>query len=274
MARPRGFRLNAKNFFLTYPRCNISITDALHQIKQIQTPVNKKFIRVCKELHENGEPHLHVLVQFEGRFQITSQHFFNLVSPNSSRQFHCNIQSASSSSDVKSYIEKGGDYIDDGEFQIDGRSARGGQQAIADVYAEALNASTKHIALQIIKEKDPKTYVLQFHNINTNLDKNFVVPPSPYVHPFPPGSFNQVPDEMQQWVENNVKDSAARPYRPISIEGPSRVGKTVWARSLGPHNYLCGHLDLNEKIFSNDAWYNVIDDVNPHYLKRFGLSML
>nr|QIN51026.1 hypothetical protein [Begomovirus sp.] len=66
-------------------------------------------------------------------------------------------------------------------------------------------------------------------------------------------------------------DSAARPDRPISIviEGPSRIGKTVWARTLGPHNYLCGHLDLSPKVYSNSAWYNVIDDVNPQYLKHF-----
>ena len=43
----------------------------------------------------------------------------------------------------------------------------------------------------------------------------------------------------------------------------------MWARSLGPHNYLCGHLDLSPRVYNNDAWYNVIDDVDPHYLKHF-----
>nr|AKE34116.1 AC1 [Okra enation leaf curl virus] len=43
----------------------------------------------------------------------------------------------------------------------------------------------------------------------------------------------------------------------------------MWARSIGPHNYLCGHLDLSPKVYSNDAWYNVIDDVDPHFLKHF-----
>lgn len=139
------------------------------------------------------------------------------------------------------------------------------------VVKKALNAPSKSIALQIIKEEDPKSYVLQFHNINANLDRIFAVPPTPYVNPFPPNSFNQVPQEMNQWAINNVVDSAARPDRPFSIiiEGPSRVGKTVWARSLGPHNYLCGHLDLNSKVFSNDVWYNVIDNVNPNYLKHW-----
>ncbi|KAI8547519.1 hypothetical protein RHMOL_Rhmol07G0202100 [Rhododendron molle] len=73
---------------------------------------------------------------------------------------------------------------------------------------------------------------------------------------------------MVDWAQDNVTDIAARPDRPksIIIEGPSRVGKTKWARSLGPHNYLSGHLDLNPRVYSNDAWYNVIDDIPPHYL--------
>ncbi|KAG5548915.1 hypothetical protein RHGRI_014321 [Rhododendron griersonianum] len=151
-----------------------------------------------------------------------------------------NIQPARSSSDVKSYIEKGGDYEDWGEFQIDGRSARGGQNSIAEVYAEAVNAP----------------------------NKIFQIPIPPYVSPYNSESFNQVPRQIKSWAENNIKDDVARPDRPISIivEGPSRIGKTKWARSLGPHNYLSGHLDLNSNVYSNNAWYNVIDDVAPHYL--------
>ncbi|KAJ1442130.1 hypothetical protein SESBI_00940 [Sesbania bispinosa] len=103
------------------------------------------------ELHENGEPHLHALIQFEGRYQCTNYRFFDLVSPTSSTQFHPNIQNAKSSSDVKAYIDKDGDFIDYGEFQVDGRSSRGGKQDLADVYAEALNSSSKPQALQIIK---------------------------------------------------------------------------------------------------------------------------
>ncbi|QHB15487.1 AC1 [Papaya begomovirus 1] len=65
------------------------------------------------------------------------------------------------------------------------------------------------------------------------------------------------------------RDAAARPERPISIiiEGDSRTGKTMWARALGVHNYLSGHLDFNPRVYSNHVEYNVIDDVSPHYLK-------
>ncbi|KAJ1386757.1 hypothetical protein SESBI_40558 [Sesbania bispinosa] len=181
------------------------------------------------------------------------------------------INNAKSSSDVKAYIEKDGDFVDYGEFQIDGRSSRGVKQDLADVYAEALNSSSKTQALQIIKEKDPKTFFVQYHNISANADKIFAPPPQPYVSFFSSSSF-KLPEQLRLWLESELNldgASAARPIRPKSIivEGHSRMGKTQWARSLGRHNYLCGHLDFNSRCYSNDAVYNVIDDISPSYLK-------
>lgn len=263
---PRLFKIYAKNYFLTYPNCSLSKEEALSQLKNLETPTNKKYIKVCRELHENGEPHLHVLIQFEGKYQCKNQRFFDLVSSNRSAHFHPNIQAAKSSTDVKTYVEKDGEFIDFGVFQIDGRSARGGQQSANDAYAEALNSGSKSEALNILKEKAPKDYILQFHNLSSNLDRIFSPPLEVYVSPFLSSSFNQVPDELEEWVAENVVSSAARPWRPISIviEGDSRTGKTMWARSLGPHNYLCGHLDLSPKVYSNGRFDIVTGPYNRY----------
>ncbi|AAL11519.1 replication-associated protein [Pepper leaf curl virus] len=271
MAPPKKFRINAKNYFLTYPHCSLTKEEALSQIQAIETPTNKLFIRICRELHEDGTPHLHILIQFEGKFQCKNPRFFDLTSPTRSAHFHPNIQGAKSSTDVREYIAKNGDVLDHGVFQIDGRSARGGCQSANDAYAEALNSGSKASALTILKERAPKDYILQFHNLNSNLDKIFSPRIEMYISPFCSSSFDQVPEELNEWVAANVVSAAARPLRPISIvvEGDSRTGKTMWARSLGPHNYLCGHLDLSPKVYNNEAWYNVIDDVDPHYLKHF-----
>nr|AHW57433.1 Rep [Jatropha mosaic virus] len=270
MPSVQRFRVQSKNYFLTYPRCSLTKEEALSQLENLVTPVNKKFIKICRELHENGEPHLHVLIQFEGKYQCTNNRFFDLVSPTRSTHFHPNIQGAKSSSDVKSYIDKDGDTVEWGEFQIDGRSARGGCQSANDTYAKALNASSAEEALQIIKEEQPKDFILQNHNIRSNLERIFAKAPEPWVPLFPLSSFTNVPDEMKEWADDYFgRGSAARPERPISVivEGDSRTGKTMWARALGPHNYLSGHLDFNHRVYSNEVEYNVIDDVAPHYLK-------
>ncbi|AHX57826.1 replication-associated protein [Jacquemontia yellow mosaic virus] len=270
MPRRGSFSVNAKNYFLTYPQCSLTKEDVLSQIQNLQTPTNKKYIKVCRELHENGEPHLHVLIQFEGKYNCTNNRFFDLVSPNRSTHFHPNIQGAKSSSDVKSYLDKDGDVIEWGEFQIDGRSARGGQQTANDTYAKALNASTMEESLQIIKEQQPAHYYLQYHNLVANATRIFRKPPEQWIPPFPLSSFNNVPEVLQEWADNYFgRDPAARPLRSksIIIEGDSRCGKTMWARALGKHNYLAGHLDFNAKCYSDDVDYNVIDDVSPSYLK-------
>ncbi|AAD39153.1 rep protein [Tomato yellow leaf curl Thailand virus] len=271
MPPSKKFLINAKNYFLTYPHCSLTKEEeALSQILNLSTPTNKLIIRICRELHEDGTPHLHLLIQFEGKFKCQNNRFFDLTSPTRSAHFHPNIQGAKSSTDVKAYMEKDGDVLDHGIFQIDGRSARGGCQSANDAYAEAINSGSKASALNILREKAPKDFVLQFHNLNSNLDRIFTPPIEEYISPFSSSSFNQVPEELEEWACNNVL-SRARPLRPITIviEGDSRTGKTMWARSLGPHNYLCGHLDLSPKVYNNDAWFNVIDDVDPHYLKHF-----
>nr|UUV61370.1 C1 [Tomato mottle leaf curl virus] len=270
MPLPRRFRIHSKNYFLTYPKCSLTKEEALSQILGLQTPVNKLFVRVARELHEDGEPHLHVLIQFEGKLQCTNERLFDLISPTRSAHFHPNVQGAKSSSDVKSYVEKDGDFIDHGVFQIDGRSARGGQQSANDTYAKVLNAGSVMEALNILREEQPKDFVLQHHNIRSNLERIFQRTPEPWVPPFPLSSFTEVPEEMQEWADDYFGiDPAARPERPISliIEGDSRTGKTMWARALGPHNYLSGHLDFNPRVYSNEAEYNVIDDITPQYLK-------
>nr|QYA72261.1 replication-associated protein [Tomato leaf curl New Delhi virus]WAJ59587.1 AC1 [Tomato leaf curl New Delhi virus] len=271
MAPPSRFRINAKNYFLTYPKCSLTKEEALSQLQTLETPTSKKFIKICRELHEDGSPHIHVLVQFEGKFQCKNNRFFDLVSPSRAAHFHPNIQGAKSASDVKAYIDKDGDVLEWGVFQIDGRSARGGQQTANDAYAQAINTGNKTDALKVLKELAPKDYVLQFHNLINNLDRIFQTRSEVYVSPFSISSFDRVPADLVDWAKYNVVCSAARPLRPISIviQGDSRTGKTMWARCLGPHNYLCGHLDLSPKVYSNDAWYNVIDDVDPHYLKHF-----
>nr|AFB83419.1 replication associated protein [Cotton leaf curl Burewala virus] len=271
MAPPKRFKVQAILYVITYPQCSLTKEEALSQIQAINTPSKKKYIKLCRELHEDGSPHLPVLIRFEGKFVCTNNKFFDLVSPNRAAHFHPNIQGAKSSSDVKAYINKDGDAFEWGEFQIDGRSPRGGQQTANGAYAAALNAGSKSEALRVLKELAPKIFGLQFHNLNANLTRIFREAPAPYIFPFSPSSFDQVPEELGIWAIDNVVDAAARPLRPrsIVIEGDSRTGKTMWARSLGPHNYLCGHLDLSPKIYSNDAWYNVIDDVDPHFLKHF-----
>lgn len=64
---PKKFRINAINIFLTYPRCSLAKELALERLIAVNLPSNKKFIRVARELHEDGIPYLHALIELEER---------------------------------------------------------------------------------------------------------------------------------------------------------------------------------------------------------------
>ena len=46
--------------------------------------------------------------------------------------------------------------------------------------------------------------------------------------------------------------------------GPSRTGKTEWARSLGRHMYFNGQFNLDD--WDDDAQYIILDEMNIKYV--------
>ncbi|AEI91412.1 replication associated protein [Begomovirus abutilonbrazilense] len=262
-----SFRLQARNIFLTYPRCDIPKDEALQMLQALSwTVVQPTYIRVAREEHSDGHPHLHCLIQLSGKSNIRDARFFDLTHPRRSASFHPNVQAAKDTVAVRNYITKDGDYCESGQYKVSG----GTKANKDDVFHNAVNAGGVSEALEIIRAGDPKTFIVQHHNIRSNLELIFKRAPEPWAPPFPLSSFTNVPEEMQEWADDYFgRSSAARPVRPISIivEGDSRTGKTMWARALGPHNYLSGHLDFNSRVYSNQVEYNVIDDVSPQYLK-------
>nr|AZL96548.1 replication initiator protein [Squash leaf curl virus] len=263
---PNSFRLTARNIFLTYPRCDVPKEEVLEMLLHLSWSVVKpNYIRVAREEHSDGSPHLHCLIQLSGKSNIKDAGFFDLTHPRRSARFHPNIQAAKDTNAVKNYITKEGDYCESGQYKVSG----GSKSNKDDVYHNAVNAGSAGEALEIIKAVYSKTLFVNFINLLANDERLFQETPGPWVSPFEISSFTSVPEELQDLADDYFNEcSAARP-RPISIiiEGGSRTGKTMWARSLGPHNYLSGHLDFNSRVLSNDVKYNVIDDVAPHYLK-------
>lgn len=73
--------------------------------------------------------------------------------------------------------------------------------------------------------------------------------------------------------KTNEMFSMPRLERPKSLVlvGPSRIGKTSWARSLGPHAYVATSWDMS--AFDSPFTYVVFDDIPwqnlSHYAKAF-----
>ncbi|XP_028063583.1 uncharacterized protein LOC114266856 [Camellia sinensis] len=141
------FRIQNKNIFLTYAQCSIPKERLLEKIRELFTTRGPNYVRVAHELHEDGQPHLHALVQFPYHFQTQDQRFFDVTHDRNSRHFHPNVQGAYNHQNVLEYISKHRDYTELGEFRERGRCAN--QSNKENIYRDALAVGSKDEALAL-----------------------------------------------------------------------------------------------------------------------------
>lgn len=100
------FRIQAKGWFLTYPKCSLTKEEVLEALKEKRSGL--KQVLVSRELHEDGSPHLHCYLYYDSKFDCSNQRFFDIAG------YHPNVQSAKSLKAVRDYVKKDGDYIQEG----------------------------------------------------------------------------------------------------------------------------------------------------------------
>lgn len=103
MQRQTAFRINAKRFFLTYPKCTLSkeeLRDELEKMHSIDHYI------ISEEKHEDGTPHLHAYIQFTKKLNIKDANHFNI------KNFHPNTQAVKDKVSCIRYVKKDGNYIE------------------------------------------------------------------------------------------------------------------------------------------------------------------
>lgn len=246
---------NCKNFFLTYPQCSVSKETLLTYLIDLQPPsvgnFNVIFIRVCKETHQDGHPHLHALFCLQNRYKASSS-FFDYDS------HHPNIQGARSINHVKEYLAKEGDFIDFGEPPSSVK-----KRSYGDLLSEA--SSKEELWSAVIKEF-PRDAVLNMDRILSFAEFHYKAPPVIYKSVF--DSF-KIPEEVAAWHSGNLVGPFRAGERRLSLIliSPTRYGKTQWARSLGPHLYFNNMFDLG--LFSDLCSYAIFDDLPWEHFSKF-----
>lgn len=109
-----SFRLNAKSFFLTYPKCNLEFNE-IYDV--LSTKGRISYALISKELHADGTPHRHVYVQYSKTLNLKSPNCFDI------KEHHGNYQTAKNSEATKNYVKKDKDFQeykdDNGEHLLD-----------------------------------------------------------------------------------------------------------------------------------------------------------
>nr|WAE42405.1 MAG: replication associated protein [Cressdnaviricota sp.] len=91
------FKLQGKNFFLTYPQCDMLREEAYNRLKEV---CDIEFICVGQEHHQDGARHLHVFLTSRKKLTIRNQKFFDIGG------YHGNYQTCRDSDDVMKYVTK------------------------------------------------------------------------------------------------------------------------------------------------------------------------
>lgn len=108
----------------------------------------------------------------------------------------------------------------------------------------------------MVRATDPKRYVVHHEKIEYYANKVYGHKKKEYQGEHT--EFVRVPQEMRDWVANELPKTD-RP-KTLVVWGPSRTGKTSWARSHGSHSYLNNAWSVKEVDNAKD--YIIFDDVD------------
>jgi len=103
--RHGSFRIQARTYALTYPKCPVERSVFDEEFKRKFVPVE---FASAREQHKDGSYHLHVFVDFGKRRDVQSTRYFDLAFE--SITYHPNIQRCKSRRKWLDYISKGRDH--------------------------------------------------------------------------------------------------------------------------------------------------------------------
>ncbi|KAM1234431.1 hypothetical protein ACFX2I_004027 [Malus domestica] len=156
------FRIQGKSIFLTFPLCPLIITFVIDYIWNWFTHYDPSYIRVCQETNEDGEPHLHCLLQCNKQFNIQSTSFCDIPNPNGTTHYHPNMEKSKDDQDVSAYIAKGGIFEERGQIQ----QRRSSKRSRDEIWTSILNeSSSSSDFLSRVAAEQPFVYATQLRNL-------------------------------------------------------------------------------------------------------------
>lgn len=226
------FRFRAKTVFLTYSQISHDgLRDLLSSDRDHYELLSERFgppeqYRLGRERHQDGGHHFHCFASWGSRISSTDPRCFDW------RGYHPNIEA------VRKTPRKAWDYAGkDGDIVYEqGEGPRmGGTPPVRreGIWSEAVAATSADHFLQTIREGAPRDFVL-YQDALVRFAEKFWAPPAPsYTSPW---FFSHEPRELADWLQQSgigIDGGHVGRRRSLIIWGPTRTGKTLWARSLG-----------------------------------------
>ena len=142
-------QLQAKNWLLTFPQCDTKKQEAERSIKEKWNKEELNYAIIAEEKHEDGSPHLHILLSFKEKFITRDRHVFDFIAGK-----HGSYETVRSIRDAIRYVKKENNFLIIGNTPSESGSQKISKSAVV---AEMLKSGS---TLEQIWEAEPG-YMLQ-----------------------------------------------------------------------------------------------------------------
>ncbi|AMH87711.1 replication-associated protein [Pteropus associated gemycircularvirus 7] len=199
---------------------------------------------VGRERHSDGGIHLHVFVDFGRQFSSRKTDVFDVGG------CHPNIAKCGRTPwKAYDYAIKDGDVVAGGLERPDEESGDG-SGSVDSTWHSILAAETPEEFWSLCHDLAPRDLARSFPSLQKYCDWRYRPVTRPYSTPAGYDFDTSCAPELDEWLPKS-----------LVLYGDTRLGKTVWARSHGPHIYFCGLYSGAEAMKHDGADYAVFDDI-------------
>jgi len=248
------FRIDSKSWFLTYPKLDLTKEEAMTLLKVKLASKPWEGIVVCRELHQDGSPHIHAYVALKNRFNCTNARFWDLNGQ------HGDYQAARNIDAVSKYIKKDGDYKEEGNI-IWSQKVSARESHTKALYRRLVDGEPLH---EVTKEEP--TLLANYLKLKQNIAafKADCALDLPLVEGFIPNTLGVILPVLQD----------KRRHYWLWSAGPNK-GKTTFLKCLSK-NYPCFWYSWQEKFqnYTAPRQFILIDEYSTGHLTVTCLNMI
>lgn len=224
---------------------NYTEDDYLHIIS-LEVISSTNYHIVAKEVGESGTPHLQGYTVFKKTLRFAAlKKLFKAPS------LHIEARQGSHQ-EAANYCKKTKEFVEFGEVKEIGKKK--------SAYSGIADCTSYEEACALVENEAPRDWYIQGDKIRENLKRKFIPAYPEYVPIFDVEAFYP-PQELLDWV-----DSWTATRTPcLFLIGPTRLGKTAWARSIvDVHTYWKSMVNLDE--FNPDSKLLIFDDFDWKFM--------
>lgn len=238
---PSRFRLQGKNYSLTYPQCDTKKEIAAQRIEDKWGNEVKGYV-VCEEDHKDGTPHLHVYISFRDKKTFCQTDCFDFIGGK-----HGNYQVTKSVKKWIEYVTKAGRYLAKG---VDVESVKRKQKTLSSSVAESIMSGK---SISDVNKENPgyvminKRKIEEYESwVKCELAKRQKID---WIPPVLEG-LTDTNLKIAEWICSNIRVQRKFKAPQLYIHGPRNHGKTSlveWLeRSLSVY-----HMPMNEEFYDH-----------------------